>query len=268
MPDGLWRTLKVLAQVLLPTPLPANGPSIDDVVGGIEGFLQKATGKQVQQIRTLLQVISIFIPVLELDLDGIRHLVRKVLENENDSLIRQALSGIHQIVVFAYYANPNADLMLRYARMKHNPVHKTKLPVTAAIPNRVFDVVIAGTGPAGALLADRLSARGKSVLLLEAGPYIAEQDITNDELDSIARLYKSSGLQIAVKPSSVTVLQGACVGGGGVVNNGIFFPMSEATLQDLARCRLSVQRRDHGAGLWRHRGRTRYRRRRRRRPGG
>jgi choline dehydrogenase-like flavoprotein len=67
-------------------------------------------------------------------------------------------------------------------------------------------------------------------LLLEAGPYIAEHEITNDELTSIARLYKMSGLQTSAKPSSITVLQGACVGGGGVVNNGIFFPLPAATL--------------------------------------
>jgi choline dehydrogenase-like flavoprotein len=230
MPDGLWRTLQILAEVLLPTPLPANGPAVDDVVGGIEGFLAAASGKQVQQIRTLLQVISLFVPILQLELGEIRKAVAAVLANESDSLIRDALSGVHQIVTFAYYANQKADGLLGYARPVHKAVHKTTFPVSAAIPNRVFEVVIAGTGPAGALLADRLSSAGKSVLLLEAGPYIAEQDITTDELNSIARLYKSSGLQSSGKPSSITVLQGACVGGGGVVNNGIFFPLPAAAL--------------------------------------
>jgi choline dehydrogenase-like flavoprotein len=230
MGDGLWHTLELLAEVLLTTPLPANGPSIDDVTKGIEGFLAEASGKQVQQIRTLLQVVSIFIPILDLAVDEIRKAVSAVLANEDDSLIREALSGIHQMVAFAYYADPKADQLVGYARPVHKPEHRTALTVTAAIPNRVFDVVIAGTGPAGALLADRLSSQGKSVLLLEAGPYIAEQDITTDELSSIARLYKGSGLQSSIKPSSITVLQGACVGGGGVVNNGIFFPISTATL--------------------------------------
>src|SRR5262249_33747494 len=50
MPDGLWKTLAFLAEILLPNPLPQNGPSIDDVVGGIEGFLAAASGKQVQTI--------------------------------------------------------------------------------------------------------------------------------------------------------------------------------------------------------------------------
>ena len=230
MPDGVSKVLALLAEVLLPTPLPANGPSIADVVGGIERFLGLASGKQVQTIRTLLQVISLFIPILDLAESDLRKLVASVLADESDSPIRTALSGIHQIVAFAYYANNKADQLLGYSRPVHLPEHKTNLPVTAKIPNRVFDVVIAGTGPAGALLADRLSAAGKSVLLLEGGKYIAEQTITSDELNSIASLYKMSGLQSSIAPSSITVLQGACVGGGGVINNGIFFPLPASAL--------------------------------------
>jgi choline dehydrogenase-like flavoprotein len=230
IPDGLSKILRLLAEVLLPTPLPASGPSIDDVVGGIEKFLAASSAKQVQTIRTLLSVISLFAPILNLEVTEIRRLVAGVFANEKNSLIRQALSGIHQIVAFAYYANPKADGLLCYARPVHIAEHKTRLPVSASIPDRVFDVVIAGTGPAGSLLADRLSSRGKSVLLLEGGAYIAEQDITTDELTSIARLYKMSGLQTSTAPSSITVLQGACVGGGGVINNGIFFPLAASTL--------------------------------------
>jgi choline dehydrogenase-like flavoprotein len=230
--DDLWRLVKVLAQVLLPSHLPPNGPTAGDVVTGIADFLKKASGKEVKRIRTLLQVIGFFVPVLELGVDAIRELVRGILSTEDNSPVREALAGIHQIVVFAYYSHQSADKMLGYARPVHRPVHRTHLPVTASVPqNRVFDVVIAGTGPAGSLLADRLSSAGKSVLLLEAGPYIPEDEITTNELDSIARLYKSSGLQIASKPSSVTVLQGACVGGGGVINNGLFVGMSTNTLQ-------------------------------------
>lgn len=225
-------TIRVLAEVLLPSPLLAQGPSVDNVVDGIAGFLQNASGKEVNRIRTLMQIIGIFVPLLETEVENIRKLVRLVLASENNSPLREALAGIHQIVVFAYYAHKNADKMLGYARKSHLPNHRTHLPVTATVPQgRVFDVVIAGTGPAGSLLADRLSSAGKSVLLLEAGPYIPEDSITTNELDSIARLYKSSGLQVAGKPSAVTVLQGSCVGGGGVVNNGLFFAMSTGTLQ-------------------------------------
>lgn len=232
MSDALWRTLKLLAGVLLPNPLPPSGPSVEDVANNIQRFLGQASGTQVQVVRRLLQIISAFIPILELEINKIRQKVQVILDNEKKSLLRQALTGIHQIVVFAYYADTRADQLLGYARPQHKPKHQTTFPISNAIPNRLFDVVIAGTGPAGALLSDRLSSKGKSVLLLEAGPYIPEKDITPDELDSISRLYKNSGLQSAAKPSLITILQGACVGGGGIVNNGIFFPLSRAMLQN------------------------------------
>jgi len=228
--DGLSKILTILAEVLLPTTLPSNGPSVQDVVDGIESFLSKASGKQVRIIRLFLQVASVAIPILENHLDKLRAIVRGVFDKEDDSLLRQALVGLHQIVVFAYYGNSNADRLLQYDRPVHLPNRKTDLSVSATVPDRIFDVAIAGTGPGGALLADRLSAMGLSVLLLEAGRYVPERTITTNELDSIARLYKDSALQ-ASTDTSITVLQGRCVGGGGVVNNGIFFPLQSNTLQ-------------------------------------
>lgn len=229
---GISRTLELLATVMLPTPLPANGPSIRDVRDRLLRFLRQGSGKTIKQIRALLQVIGIFIPLLEKEISRIRHVVEEILNNEKNSTVRQALTGIHQMVVFAYYSDRNADRLVGYARPSHRPNHRTTLSVSDAVPDRVFDIVIAGSGPAGALLADRLSSKGKSVLLLEAGPYLPEQDITTDEIDSVARLYKSSGLQTSSKPSSITVLQGTCVGGGGVINNGIFFPLPVQALQE------------------------------------
>lgn len=230
--DGLWHVLEFLTEVMLPADLPRSGPSIDDTVARIKTFLDNATISEAKTIKALLQIIGLFVPLFELILPEIRDVVRDILDTEADSIIRQALVGLHQIITLAYYSSPKADDLLGYARPRHQAEHHTSLPVTSEFPTgRKFDVVIAGTGPGGAVLADRLSAAGKSVLLLEAGAYIPEDRITNDEVDSISRLYKNSGLQAAIGPSSVTILQGACVGGGGVINNGIFFPLPAATLR-------------------------------------
>src|SRR6185436_7342434 len=118
------------------------------------------------------------------------------------------------------------DAVVGYSRPVHTPRNTPDLPVVAEPPQKVYDFVIAGSGPAGTLLAQRLSATGKSVLLLESGPYIPERTMDADEILSIARLYKSSGLQQANAAAPLTglagsplqVLQGACLGGGGVIN--------------------------------------------------
>jgi choline dehydrogenase-like flavoprotein len=74
--------------------------------------------------------------------------------------------------------------------------------------------------------------------VLEAGDYVAERDMTSDEIVMTARLYKSSGLQVvnpdgaaADETGSFPVLQGYCVGGGGTVNNAICFQMTDARLE-------------------------------------
>jgi len=110
--------------------------------------------------------------------------------------------------------------------------------VVAEPPQRIYDFVIAGSGPAGTLLAQRLSATGKSVLLLESGPYIPERTMDADEILGTARLYKSSGLQQAnaaaplasMTGPPLTVLQGACLGGGGVINNAVCFRLPSQRL--------------------------------------
>jgi choline dehydrogenase-like flavoprotein len=106
------------------------------------------------------------------------------------------------------------------------------LPVKRRPPDTVFDVVIAGSGPAGSLLAARLSAQGKSVLIVEAGPYVPERTIYADELKAIAQTYAGAGLQraneqIFASDPGMFILQGRCVGGGGLVNNAVCFMLAK-----------------------------------------
>ena len=92
-----------------------------------------------------------------------------------------------------YFSHPKADALVDYHRPRFTPAHNTQLPITRLPSPRTFDVAIVGAGVAGSLLAERLTATGKSVLILESGPYLAERDITPDELTMTARLYKAWG---------------------------------------------------------------------------
>ncbi len=158
-------------------------------------------------------------------------LVTAQLNSTDRSPIRDVLELLHSLVVFPYYAHPKCDALVHYSRPVHQPRNTPDLPVLAEPPQKVFDFAIAGAGPAGMLLAQRLATKGKSVLLLEAGPYVPERTIDSDEILWTARLYKSSGLQqantgirlVGAEGPTFTVLQGACVGGGGLVNNAVCF---------------------------------------------
>ena len=85
-----------------------------------------------------------------------------------------------------------------------------------ALPARV-EVVIVGSGAGGAMAAARLAEAGREVLLLEEGPWVDEATLVDDEVTQTERLYADGGLR-ATEDLAVTVLQGACAGGGTTVN--------------------------------------------------
>jgi hypothetical protein len=225
------KTLAVCARLLLPPNLPPDGPQFDDIVSELDRFLANASSTVLTTVSDWLQAIGTFLPAQPADLTLLRMLVTAQLNSTDRSPIRDVLDLLHSLVVFPYYAHPKCDALLHYSRPVHQPRNTPDLPVLAEPPQRVFDFVIAGAGPAGTLLAQRLTAKGKSVLLLEAGPYVPERTIDSDEILWTARLYKSSGLQqantgirlVGAEGPTFTVLQGSCVGGGGLVNNAVCF---------------------------------------------
>ncbi len=84
------------------------------------------------------------------------------------------------------------------------------------------DVVIIGSGAGGAILAERLLARGRRVLMLEKGKYLKPDDFTEDEIDMIGKLYGDNALQVT-SSLRFSILQGSVVGGTTVANNCISF---------------------------------------------
>ncbi len=224
------KTLALCARLLLPAHLPPAGPQLEDIMAGLDRYLANASSTQLTTISDWLQAIGTFLPATATDLTLLRILVTMELNKTERSPIRDVLQFLHTLVVFPYYAHPKADDLVGYSRPAHEPRNTPDLPVVAVPPERTFDFVIAGSGPAGTLLAQRLSAKGKSVLLLEAGPYVPERTIDADEILWTARLYKDSALQqantaplLGAQNPSFMVLQGACLGGGGIINNAVCF---------------------------------------------
>ncbi|MFO0750446.1 MAG: GMC family oxidoreductase [Myxococcota bacterium] len=83
------------------------------------------------------------------------------------------------------------------------------------------DVVVVGSGPAGATVARRLAQRGLDVLVLEEGAYIAPRDYPASGVRALALLYREMGTSVALGPSPIPYLQGMAVGGTSVVNGAI-----------------------------------------------
>jgi choline dehydrogenase-like flavoprotein len=84
------------------------------------------------------------------------------------------------------------------------------------------DVVVIGSGAAGAILAEQLADQGRRVLVLEKGLYVHPDEFTENEVQMISQLYSDGALQIS-QALRFTILQGSCVGGTTVVNNAVCF---------------------------------------------
>jgi choline dehydrogenase-like flavoprotein len=111
------------------------------------------------------------------------------------------------------------------------------------VPDDLYDVVVVGSGAAGAVLAARLTGQGRTVALVESGDYVPEhydaaapaRPRPHDELDNLLRYYKDAGLQVTDGDCRMSVLQGQCVGGGSVINNAVCFRMPDQVRRVWAR---------------------------------
>ena len=79
------------------------------------------------------------------------------------------------------------------------------------------DVVVVGSGAGAGVVARILAEAGRSVLVLESGPFVPEPEMPRNELDAFDRLYLGHGLT-ATWDGSVSILAGSGVGGGTTIN--------------------------------------------------
>ncbi|MBK7973243.1 MAG: GMC family oxidoreductase [Deltaproteobacteria bacterium] len=97
------------------------------------------------------------------------------------------------------------------------------------------DVVIVGSGPAGAAVARRLAAAGVDVAVLEEGFEATPETFEASGVRALARLYRDMGTSIAFGRAPMPFLQGRAVGGTSVVNGAICWRFSRETLDDWVR---------------------------------
>jgi long-chain-alcohol oxidase len=83
------------------------------------------------------------------------------------------------------------------------------------------DVVVVGSGAGGGTAAGVLAAAGLDVIVLEAGGYHDDADFDGSELTAIRTMY--AGAPTGTADQSLSLLAGACLGGGTVVNYSTSF---------------------------------------------
>lgn len=135
--------------------------------------------------------------------------------------------------------NPVWDL-IDYAGPLSPPPSAQQAPKTIAV-ERIggaeaelhADVCIVGSGAGGSVIAARLAAAGRSVIVLEAGGYRNEADFRQLEAEG-AQMYLRGGLTWS-DDGALGLLAGSTLGGGTVINSMACRPTPEDVLREWAQ---------------------------------
>jgi choline dehydrogenase-like flavoprotein len=92
------------------------------------------------------------------------------------------------------------------------------------------DVVVVGSGPAGAVVAHEVAAAGRDVVLIEEGPPFTPDDFVLDGSLSMARTMREGGLRSTRGGLFMPTMQAIALGGGSLVNSAICVRAPDFTL--------------------------------------
>ena len=159
-------------------------------------------------------------------------------------LIQSILVAAQNLTFIGYYADPRAAESTGYVpfseREEGGPLSELAVrpfpPLNVRTPREVdsdritADVVIVGSGAAGAVLAKRMAEKGREVVVLERGLHVDPSEFTENESKQFALLYADGGMQMSTN-ARFQVLQGKCVGGTTVVNNAVCFDLPDHVLE-------------------------------------
>ncbi len=207
-----------------------------------EAFTRAADPAQVAQLKLVLGLIER--PLVNLALGGGPRAFRDMTPEAREryllrwassrlGLRRSAFGAFRKLMTFLAYADPGVEAPNpRLARIGYvpdprpialdpTPIVPTRPPFEAGSPGDPIvleaDAVVVGSGAGGGLAAAALAEAGRSVVVLEAGPFADERTMPSNELDAFDRHYLNHGL-LATWDGAITMLSGSGVGGGTLVN--------------------------------------------------
>jgi choline dehydrogenase-like flavoprotein len=197
----------------------------EDILANVDRYLAAMRTPMANKLRQVLDSL--------IDLPISRDMLEFLMSPH--SPLRDLLIPAFQVIYLGFYGDPRSYPLVGYRsfedrhpeRLSGDIFQAPDLPVRD--PEKVIetDVAIIGSGAAGAVLAYVLTKEQKrEVLLVEQGPYIRPDTLTNRELDMVGRLYLDGGLQLTLD-FGMHILQGSCVGGSTFVNNAICFRLKD-----------------------------------------
>ena len=251
------RTLMALAEVLVlgeDEALPA-----EEVAANVDEYLWSFPAEEKRKTKLALTALCVYpmirlrppFPVMSAErrIDFIeRCFIADVAERRLPGFLRRTVQSMlfaaQQLTFIGYYSDPRTAEVTGYVPFSERkeggtptdlaerpyPPLRVRTPAEVDAERVTADVVIIGTGAAGAVLANRLADRDREVLMLERGRHIDPAEFTENERAQFANLYADGGMQMSTD-ARFQVLQGRCVGGSTVVNNAVCFELPEHVLE-------------------------------------
>ena len=241
-PTSGWSTAELATLAELAETF-VRGGSVRRANLAADALLRAADPAQVGQLRLVLRLFESRLANLLLTGRAVAFRDRSPADRERVllgwahsrlPLRRSAFQAVRKLLTFLAYADPGPP-------GSPNPLHAAigyvpdRPPVTAQVAAIVplpvhdpptgtdgpitleADVVIVGSGAGGGVIASELTRAGRSVVVIEAGPFVDEAHLPTDELDAFGRVYLNHGL-LTTWDGSITMLAGTAVGGGTLVN--------------------------------------------------
>lgn len=240
--DAERRTLEAVCDALLPAMEPGTdelpelfrlGATDLGVTAAMEEAIRGFSARQRKELRLFLRLLEspLFVLVATGKRSGISSMSRAERQAAMYALatswLPQARSGfqaLKRLATFLFYAITGGDgrnptwRPLSYDPPAPSPA-RARLTLTAIPKDTTLeaDVCVVGAGAGGGVVAARLAAAGKRVIVLEAGPADQAPDFEQRELVGMQRLYLDQGTT-ATRDLSIAMLAGSALGGGTAVN--------------------------------------------------
>ena len=257
LPPSAFRALMALAQVLVLRKEPLVAPA--EVAVRVDRYLAGFRARRKWLIRLALVGLAYWplatlrppFHMMSVDLRE-RWIRRRFVDDVADRVIPGWLRRVRQTTILAaqqfcymgYYGDEAAAEKAGYIPFSRRAgydeamkrVDPERLGVRCMSPGDIpgeeltADVVIVGTGAAGATLAYELAKRDREVLMVERGSHVAPADFTENEAEQLSKLYADGALNFSTD-FHFRVAQGMCVGGSTVVNNAVCFKLPPHVLE-------------------------------------
>ncbi len=199
-------------------------PGGSDVARGTE-LMEEAFARLAPHRRSKLQFFARLIaPLMALPRPA-REAALRALCDSSISDLRTGFQAFKRLALFAAYAatdeagtNPLWPTIGYPGPREDRRVSPIIPPPTSTVRGTIHaDAVVVGSGAGGGVAAALLARAGLRTVILEAGPVANTTAALQSEARSFADLYLDAGLT-ATEDLAVSILAGACVGGGTTVN--------------------------------------------------